>query len=336
MQPIPLVRASSVLPLFAFLAGGGAACRSLRERAQPAFRGPEALLPVAWAGSLFAEAARVTGDEAIGLRIGRETKTESFGEWGALIARSPTVGGFFQNALASYRHFNTGYRLWTVSRADDVWLHLSYTRALRQGRAQALEFSLSMWLAVFRSMIGPAWRPTAVHLEGDPPQHARAIEELAGCPVVFGQPMLAIVFPRGLLAHRITARSLAAFPRPSAIDPASDFAGSARQTAASLLRLGTPDLSVAAAAAGMSERSFQRHLGEIGLTFSKLIENARFEAARQLLSDPAVRVIDVSTELGYHDAANFTRAFRRWSGVSPQRFRRVAATPASFAATPAS
>jgi hypothetical protein len=42
-----------------------------------------------------------------------------------------------------------------------------------------------------------------------------------------------------------------------------------------------------------------------------------------LLADRTLRVIDVSTELGYGDSANFTRAFRRWTGVSPQVFRRV-------------
>jgi AraC-like DNA-binding protein len=41
-----------------------------------------------------------------------------------------------------------------------------------------------------------------------------------------------------------------------------------------------------------------------------------------MLADPRVKVIDVSNELGYSDSANFTRAFRRWSGVAPQLFRR--------------
>jgi AraC-like DNA-binding protein len=92
-----------------------------------------------------------------------------------------------------------------------------------------------------------------------------------------------------------------------------------------------------AATAGMSERSFQRHLAEAGLRFSRLVEEARFDVARSLLANRTLRVIDVSTELGYRDSANFTRAFRRWSGISPQLFRRVIAALGRerFAAPPA-
>jgi AraC-like DNA-binding protein len=60
------------------------------------------------------------------------------------------------------------------------------------------------------------------------------------------------------------------------------------------------------------------------LGFARLVDEARFQAASRLLHDPAVRIIDVSVELGYTDAANFTRAFRRWAGVSPLAFRRAA------------
>jgi AraC-like DNA-binding protein len=55
-----------------------------------------------------------------------------------------------------------------------------------------------------------------------------------------------------------------------------------------------------------------------------VVDEARFQAASRLLRDPAVRIIDVSVELGYTDSANFTRAFRRWAGLPPLAFRRAA------------
>ncbi len=48
----------------------------------------------------------------------------------------------------------------------------------------------------------------------------------------------------------------------------------------------------------------------------------RFEAARKMLSDPDRKIRDVALLLGYSDAAHFTRAFQRWTGLTPSAFRR--------------
>ena len=323
LTAIPLLRASGARPLFRFVEAGGMALRPFRDRLQPAFRGEESLLPLAFVGSVFEDVAREAGLEDVGFRIGLETPVETFGAWGGLIGSSPTVGAFLDAALANYRHFNTGYCLWTVVRGDDVWLHLRFSRALRRGRAHMIDLALVMWLAAFRRMLGPGWRPREIHLEGEPPRHAREIEALATHRVCYRQPTLALALPREVLGSPTGIASVVPVASLEAYDPAPDFAGSVRQAVVSLLRLGVPDLPNAAAAAGMSERSFQRHLADVGLRFSRLVEDARFDVARSLLANRELRVIDVSTELGYRDSANFTRAFRRWSGLSPQRFRRA-------------
>jgi AraC-like DNA-binding protein len=323
VQPVPLVRASSVLPLYRFLERGGGELRAVRERAQPAFRGAELLLPVPLAATLFEETARASGMEDLGLQIGLGVRIESFGQWGPILACAPTAGAFLQAAIARHRLFNTGYRLWTVTRGDEVWLHLRYSGAVRAGRRTVIEYSLAIWLGALRRLLGPAWRPLEIHLEGPPPRHAEALASLSIRGVTFERSSLAIAISRQALARHVPR------PRPpmGAADPgpvpANDFTGSARQMVTALLQIGALDLGLAAAAAGMSERSLQRHLGEAGLRFSGLVEEVRFEAACALLANPERRVIDVSTELGYRDAANFTRAFRRWAGVSPQRYRRA-------------
>ena len=48
-----------------------------------------------------------------------------------------------------------------------------------------------------------------------------------------------------------------------------------------------------------------------GLTFTRLIEEVRFEQARSLLTDPRIKITDIAFELGYSHVAHFTRAFRR-------------------------
>jgi AraC-like DNA-binding protein len=89
-----------------------------------------------------------------------------------------------------------------------------------------------------------------------------------------------------------------------------------------LLQVGELSLAAASEIAGTSTRSLQRHLARIGLRFADLVDDARFGRACELLREPGAKVVDVAAELGYTDSANFTRAFRRWAGVSPRAYQR--------------
>ena len=68
-------------------------------------------------------------------------------------------------------------------------------------------------------------------------------------------------------------------------------------------------------------RTLQRGLAQSNLIYSKLIQETRFEAALQLLSDPDMKIIDVAYATGYEDPFSFARAFRRLASVSPQEYR---------------
>lgn len=100
-----------------------------------------------------------------------------------------------------------------------------------------------------------------------------------------------------------------------------DFADPLKQTLRAYLVDGYPDIKLAAELAGTSVRTLQRGLAQSDLIYSKLIQETRFEAALQLLSDPDMKIIDVAYASGYEDPSNFARAFRRLAGVSPQEYR---------------
>jgi AraC-like DNA-binding protein len=74
--------------------------------------------------------------------------------------------------------------------------------------------------------------------------------------------------------------------------------------------------------AGFSVRQMQRRLAEAGSSFSDLRREAVIERATKLLQEPRWRVTDIGLEVGYSESANFTRAFRRWTGMSPHAYRR--------------
>ena len=71
----------------------------------------------------------------------------------------------------------------------------------------------------------------------------------------------------------------------------------------------------------LSERSLRRRLAAAGTSFRQRRDMALAERAQRLLAE-GVPVERVAGELGYADAAAFTRAFRRWTGETPGRFAR--------------
>jgi AraC-like DNA-binding protein len=73
---------------------------------------------------------------------------------------------------------------------------------------------------------------------------------------------------------------------------------------------------------GISMRSMQQRLKTIGLTFSILVDEVRFDLAREKLLHSNDTIDEISESLGYSSQENFIRAFYRWSSISPAEFRR--------------
>lgn len=82
-----------------------------------------------------------------------------------------------------------------------------------------------------------------------------------------------------------------------------------------------PTLEVIAEALHMSSRTLQRKLAEHDVRFSDLLDRARLDAARARLAQPSLSLSEIAYSLGYSDVAAFVRAFRRWTGATPAKYR---------------
>ncbi|MCI4679380.1 helix-turn-helix domain-containing protein [Rhodoblastus acidophilus] len=71
---------------------------------------------------------------------------------------------------------------------------------------------------------------------------------------------------------------------------------------------------------GVSARTLANRLESYGATYSSLADEARFEAARSLLTKD-VPIAAVAAQLGFAEQSAFTRAFKAWSGLAPARWR---------------
>jgi len=72
---------------------------------------------------------------------------------------------------------------------------------------------------------------------------------------------------------------------------------------------------------GLSDRSLRRALKAEGTTFREVRDRCMCSIAERALTDPARNIGEVGWLLGYSEPSAFHRAFRRWTGITPQQFR---------------
>lgn len=72
----------------------------------------------------------------------------------------------------------------------------------------------------------------------------------------------------------------------------------------------------------LSERTLHRRLAEEGARFSTIVDEACYGRARTLLADRRMSIEAIATAVGFAEPSSFSRAFRRWAGVSALEYRR--------------
>jgi AraC-like DNA-binding protein len=72
---------------------------------------------------------------------------------------------------------------------------------------------------------------------------------------------------------------------------------------------------------GVHPQTLQRALQTRAINYRQLVDEVRAEQATALLRVGDASLTDIAFDLGYTDVTHFTRAFRRWTGVSPRQFR---------------
>ena len=71
----------------------------------------------------------------------------------------------------------------------------------------------------------------------------------------------------------------------------------------------------------MGSRTLRRRLVKENLTYQQILDDVRYRLAREYLHGTILPVTEIAELLGFSDAANFRRSFRRWSDKTPSQFR---------------
>ena len=88
-----------------------------------------------------------------------------------------------------------------------------------------------------------------------------------------------------------------------------------------------PTLAGIAFSCSINPRTLQRLLADSGRSFNNIVNSVRAERAREMVRNGNHQVSDIAYSLAYSDPAHFTRAFVRWTGMTPRNYQRGRTAP---------
>jgi AraC-like DNA-binding protein len=168
--------------------------------------------------------------------------------------------------------------------------------------------------------------PSEIHIDYPAPAHRAQYEALYDCPIHFAANAVELWIPNALLdvpREMSNAEMLRICEeRCQAILARLGSGGQmADRVRSQILAARGFQLDPVAGRMGISPRTLRRGLREEGTSFREVVGDVRKGLALDYLETSELQLEEIATLLGYEDAANFNRAFRRWVGVAPARHR---------------
>ncbi|MET0341687.1 MAG: AraC family transcriptional regulator [Polyangiales bacterium] len=276
---------------------------------------------------LVERALTLTREPGLGYYFGLQLKLSSHGTVGFAAMTSATLRAALMIAeryVALRMPFLT---LRLEVDGDDAALVLGDTFVERNVRVFATEALFTALVQMARSLLGRPMQGMA-ELAYDEPAYFLGFAHLWPGPVRFGRPRSCLQFPASVLdealqmADEVAARqALAECERElSTLQATSSLLAGVRQQLGANDR-GFPTLTELARARHVSPRTLKRRLAEQNTSYQHLLDELRRDRALKLLDVRGNTIEEIAALLGYSDAANFNRAFRRWMGVSPSQWR---------------
>ncbi len=181
----------------------------------------------------------------------------------------------------------------------------------------------------FYRVLGGEHLLDAVDLTLSQPARFEEVRREFAFPIAFDQPKARIYFRTALLDEPLnqtdpqTVRLLIEMNERQLQEAEAEmsFVGSVKSLLVDQI-VAPPKLDDAASLLGVSSRGLRRKLAEAGTSYQKLLDSLRLKIAVKLLTDTDTPVSSIGYELGFDNASDFGRAFKRWSGQSPSALRK--------------
>lgn len=292
-----------------------------------AFEQPDLFVRAAAVVDFLELAARACEAPDFGLRHAERLPMGILGHGWMVMRAADTVGAALHDFAALYGIYTNAGSLAMQQDREGAWLRYDFLPIGRWGERQIIHLTLGcIRLFVAENLGRREWRPSRVLLR-EVPSDPRPYVAFFGAGVRFGQDRDALLVDQDTLrspmgAGAVRARVHRSLLRQSA-NPARAVVAQVKALLGTLLRHDEHrGMQAMGSTLGMAPRTLQRRLTEAGTSYRALRDEVRSDLALRHVQRSDLSFGQVAYLLGYDSQAAFSRAFRRWHGVTPRDARR--------------
>jgi AraC-like DNA-binding protein len=291
---------------------------------------------------LYRAIYEVSGDPAIGLKLGTEERIERYHPTAiaALYTRS------FRDALqrlARYKQITSPEEIQITERGNEFAVQFLSLLTHETQPAAKIDCCFAWIVEIGRRASGRTVHPKRVEFQR-PESHRKMYESHFRCPVKFGARNNVLVFDRAdidrpFLTHNSEVLALVAPQLESELSQQlaqKSLSEQVKGVVKKVLAGQRPTLRDVARELRLSTRTLQRRLTAEHAKFQQLMEEARRELAQHYLLHSSLELNETAYLLGFEDANSFFRALHQWEGTSPGEWRAVHAHRADSRSIPQS
>lgn len=296
----------------------------------------EAALPGARLNStiiyeLYRLGVEETGDPCFGLKVAEQLQPTNLHGLGFAWLASDSLLDALERLVRFSKLLNNVSKARLDRTEQTIELALYNLDKLPDYPDAVLDAFMVAFLKMCRITAGSTFNPVRVDLVHSAPSCHKAFDQIFRAPVRFNAADNRLCFDKASLEASLPSANpeLARINDQAVIDYLARFdrgnvSLQVRTRIIEQLPAGTPRQTSIAKELNLSLRSMQRKLKDEGTSFNSLIDNTRRELAMHYIRETHRPLGEVSYLLGFSEPSNFTRAFRRWAGTTPQEFRNEA------------
>jgi AraC-like DNA-binding protein len=291
---------------------------------------PENRLPQTPVFHLMERAASLAEDASYGLRLGASVEPRDRGLLGFIVLNSPTLIDAMANIQRFYKVGREGHDCEIERFGPQVAFRFRIADPALRGLRHTSEYLAATVVRGCRDLTWQSISPVRAEFIHEEPDDRVEYFKFLGCPVKFGAEWDAVIYAEEttrLLVKGADTRLLEVLEATcqkllGRAPQARDLVREVRRLIIERLSTGSASIDAIAEQLGMRSKTLERRLAEQGESFSALLDRTRFNAVTHYLEDPDMRLAQIAYLAGYTELATLVRAFKRWTGETPAKFRK--------------